>query len=148
MVKPLSGHANFDENIIFFLFFCIFWVKFHFHIQQIIIHLIDLRAVSILSASLFPIDEFNTILSTTIEISCFIFLFNSGKFVNFIIFSVDFNLLKPFFYNLAISFLYSPFLPLTIGANKYIVLFFGKLLTLSTISETDWDTIGLPVNGE
>ena len=31
---------------------------------------------------------------------------------------------------------YSPFLPLTIGANKYIVFFFGRFLILSTISAT------------
>ena len=43
---------------------------------------------------------------------------------------------------------YSPFLPLTIGANKYMVLFFGSFLILSTISLIGWDFIGFPVNGE
>ena len=36
--------------------------------------------VSIASANLFPNDEFKTILSTKIEISCFIFLLRSGIF--------------------------------------------------------------------
>ena len=53
---------------------------FHLHIQQKLIHLIRLTAVSILSANLFPNFEFNTILSTRTEISCLSFLSKSGDF--------------------------------------------------------------------
>ena len=64
IVNPLSGHENFDENNIDFPFFYNFLAMFHFHIQQQ--NPFDrFKAVSILSANLFPIDEFNTILSTT-----------------------------------------------------------------------------------
>ena len=55
---------------------------------------------------------------------------------------------KPCFFSPKISFLYSPFLPLTIGENKVILEGFGKFKILSTISETVCDLISLPVNGE
>ena len=65
--------------------------------------------------------------------SCFTFLFNSGTL------SISYNslsifiFLKPLFLYERISFLYSPFRPLTTGAYKYIVDFFGSTLILSTI---------------
>ena len=78
IVKPLSGHENLDEKVIL-SFFLNFLVKFHFRIQLLKVRLINLSAVSILSASLFPNLEFKTILSTIIDISCLTFLFKFGK---------------------------------------------------------------------
>ena len=79
IVKPLSGHANFVENINFsnFLNFLGSVSSSYSTNNKPFAILID---VSIPSASLFPKDEFKTILSTRIEISCFTFLFNSGTF--------------------------------------------------------------------
>ena len=55
---------------------------------------------------------------------------------------------KPCFFNPNISFLYSPFLPLTIGEKRVTLDGFGKFKILSTISETVCDLISLPVKGE
>ena len=92
-----------------------------------------LTAVSIPSANLFPKLEFKIILSTKIEISCFTFLLRSGAFSISYNFSSILIFLKPLFLKFKIYFLYSPFLPLTTGAYKYIVDFFGNSLILSTI---------------
>ena len=79
MVKPLSGQANFVENINFSIFLNFFGiVSFSNSIK--IKPFERFTAVSTLSANLFPKSEFNTILSTSIDISCFIFLFSSGIF--------------------------------------------------------------------
>ena len=77
IVKPLSGQANFVENINFsnFLNFLGKVSSSCSTKSRPFARFID---VSIPSANLFPKDEFNTILSTRIEISCLIFLFNSG----------------------------------------------------------------------
>ena len=74
--------------------------------------------VSILSANRLPKDEFSIILSTKIEISCLIFLLSSGTFSISYKMSSIFIFLKPLFLKFKISFLYSPFLPLTTGAYK------------------------------
>ena len=74
--------------------------------------------VSTASARRFPNEEFITILSTKIQISCLIFLFNSGTL------SISYNMLSiliflnPRFLKDKISFLYSPFRPLTTGAYR------------------------------
>ena len=73
MVNPLSGHENFEENNILSIFLY-FLGKVSFSYSAISNPFDRFNAVSILSANLFPIDEFNTILSTTIEISCLTFL--------------------------------------------------------------------------
>ncbi len=78
IVKPLSGHANFDENIIFSVFLY-FFGKVSFSYSTKSNPSAKFRAVSTPSASLFPKSLFIIILSTTIEISCFTFLFNSGN---------------------------------------------------------------------
>ena len=79
IVKPLSGQANFVEKINFsnFLNFLGNVSSSYSTNNKPFAILID---VSMPSASLFPKDEFKTILSTRIEISCFTFLFNSGTF--------------------------------------------------------------------
>ena len=83
-----------------------------------------------------------------IEISCFTFLFKFGNSSIFKYFPSTFNFEKPLFLKFKISFLYSPFLPLTIGAKRKIVLFFGSFFILSTISLIGCDLIGFPVKGE
>ena len=77
-MKPLSGQENFDEKVIdsFFLYF---FGKVSFSYSTINKPSERFRAVSTLSASLLPKFEFNIILSTIMEISCFIFLFRSGN---------------------------------------------------------------------
>ena len=77
IVKPLSGQANFVENINFSIF-RYFLGKVSSSYSTNIKPLAKFIAVSILSANLFPKAELRTILSTNIEISCFIFLFSSG----------------------------------------------------------------------
>ena len=79
IVKPLSGHANLVENIIFSNFLN-FFGKVSSSYSTNNRPLERLIEVSILSASLFPREELRIILSTRIEISCLIFLFNSGIF--------------------------------------------------------------------
>ena len=77
IVKPLSGHANLDENIIF-SFFLNLAGNVSFSYSTYNNPLDKLSEVSILSAKRLPKSEFSIILSTNISISCFIFLFNSG----------------------------------------------------------------------
>ena len=78
IVKPLSGHENFDEKVIL-SFFLNFLGKVSFSYSTTKRPFDKFRAVSILSASLLPNFEFNTILSTIIDISCLTFLFKFGK---------------------------------------------------------------------
>ena len=79
IVNPLSGQANFVENISFSSFLC-FLGKVSSSYSTWISPFAKFIEVSIASASLFPREELTTILSTKIEISCLIFLFNSGTF--------------------------------------------------------------------
>ena len=79
MVNPLSGHANFVEKINFSIFLN-FFGKVSSSYSTNKRPLASCIEVSIPSASRFPKDEFRTILSTSIEISCLIFLFSSGTF--------------------------------------------------------------------
>ena len=131
-MNPLSGQANLVENIIFSNF-RYFFGKVSFSYSTNNSPLARFIAVSTLSANLFPSEEFNTILSTSTDKSCFTFLFNSGTFsISYRISSI-LIFLNPLFLKPKISFLYSPFLPLTTGANKYIVDFLGNSLILSTI---------------
>ena len=76
IVKPLSGHANFVEKINFSNFLN-FLGKVSSSYSTKIKPFAKLTEVSILSANLFPKEELIIILSTRIEISCLIFLFNS-----------------------------------------------------------------------
>ena len=115
IVKPLSGHANFVEKINFSIFLNFFGIV-SFSNSTNIKPLERFTDVSTLSANLLPKVEFITILSTSIDISCFIFLFNSGTLSISYNSSSIFIFLKPLFFKFKISFLYSPFLPLTIGA--------------------------------
>ena len=78
IVKPLSGHENLEENSML-SFFLNFFGSVSFSYSVIKSPFERFNAVSILSANLFPKFEFKTILSTTIEISCLVFLFKSGK---------------------------------------------------------------------
>ena len=78
IVKPLSGHENFEENVTvsnFLNFLGI--VSFSYSTTNRPFE--RLRAVSTLSANLLPKFEFKITRSTTIEISCFTFLLSSGK---------------------------------------------------------------------
>ena len=77
MVNPLSGQANFVEKIIF-LIFLNFFGKVSFSYSTKIKPFDKFIEVSTDSASLFPSDELITILSTSIDISCFNFLLSSG----------------------------------------------------------------------
>ena len=78
-MKPLSGHANFVENIIFSIFLYFFGrVSFSYSTNNKPFAIFV--AVSTLSANLFPSSELITTLSTSIEISCLTFLFSSGAF--------------------------------------------------------------------
>ena len=79
IVKPLSGHANLVEKINFSCFLN-FFGKVSSSYSTKTKPLAKFTDVSILSASLLPKDELRTILSTRMDISCFIFLFNSGTF--------------------------------------------------------------------
>ena len=96
IVNPLSGHANLVEKIIFSNFLN-FLGNVSSSYSMKIKPFAKLTAVSILSANLLPNEEFIIILSTKIEISCLIFLFNSGTF------SISYNtssiliFLKPLF---------------------------------------------------
>ena len=77
IVKPLSGQANFDENITFSIFLNFFGrVSFSYSTNNRPSD--KLSAVSTLSANLFPNSLFIIILSTITEMSCLIFLFYSG----------------------------------------------------------------------
>ena len=75
IVKPLSGHANLVENINFSTF-RYFFGKVSSSYSTNNSPFDKLIDVSTASASLFPKDEFITILSINTEISCLIFLFN------------------------------------------------------------------------
>ena len=77
IVKPLSGHANLVENINFSTFLY-FFGKVSSSYSTNTNPFAKFTEDSILSANLFPKDEFRTILSTRIYMSCLIFLFNSG----------------------------------------------------------------------
>ncbi len=79
IVNPLSGHANLVEKINFSTFLN-FFGKVSSSYSTNINPFARLTAVSIPSANLLPSDEFKTILSTKIEISCFTFLLSSGTF--------------------------------------------------------------------
>ena len=132
IVKPLSGQANLVEKINFSIFLYFFGsVSFSYSTKSN--PFAKLTAVSTLSANLFPNDEFITILSTKIEISCLSFLFNSGTLSISYNWSSTLIFLNPLFLYPNISFLYSPLRPRTTGAYKYIVDFFGNSLILSTI---------------
>ena len=78
IVKPLSGQENFEENVIVSVFLN-FLGNVSFSYSTTNNPFDKLSAVSILSASLFPKFELSIILSTTMEISCFTFLFKLGK---------------------------------------------------------------------
>ena len=103
IVNPLSGQENLVENSIFSTFLN-FLGNVSFSYSTTSKPFDKLIEVSILSASLFPKDEFKTIRSTNIEMSCLIFLFNSGTL------SISYKLssilifLKPLFYNLKYLF--------------------------------------------
>ena len=78
IVKPLSGHENFEEKVTLSRFLNFFGnVSFSYSTTNKPFD--RFTAVSTLSANLFPKFEFKIILSTTIEISCLIFLFKFGK---------------------------------------------------------------------
>ena len=78
IVKPLSGQANFDENIIFSIFLYFFGrVSFSYSTNNNPSE--RFNAASTPSANLLPNSSFIIILSTTIDISCLIFLFKSGN---------------------------------------------------------------------
>ena len=77
IVNPLSGHANFVENINLSGFLN-FLGKVSSSYSTNNNPFAKFIEVSILSANLLPRDELRTILSTKIEMSCLIFLFNSG----------------------------------------------------------------------
>ena len=77
IVKPLSGHANFVENINLSVFLN-FFGSVSFSYSTWINPLAKFTHVSTLSASLLPRFEFSIILSTKIEISCLTFLLISG----------------------------------------------------------------------
>ena len=114
-MKPLSGQENFEENVTVSLFLN-FLGKVSSSYSTNNRPSAMFTAVSILSANLFPKDELRIILSTKIEISCLIFLFNSGTLsISYKVSSI-LTFLNPLFLKLIISFLYSPFLPLTTGA--------------------------------
>ena len=117
IVKPLSGHANLVEKINFSNFLNFFGnVSSSYSTKTN--PLAKFTEVSMLSANLLPKEELKTILSINMDISCLIFLFNSGTF------SISYNVLsiliflKPLFLKLSISFLYSPLRPLTTGAYR------------------------------
>ena len=77
IVNPLSGQANFVEKIIFSIFlYCFGKVSSSYSINNKPFD--KLIAVSTDPANLLPKEELITILSIRIEISCLIFLFNSG----------------------------------------------------------------------
>ena len=116
IVKPLSGHENFEENVIVSIFLY-FFGKDSFSYSTTNKPSDRLIAVSTLSANLLPRFEFSIILSTIIDISCFTFLFRSGNSSIFKYFPSTLIFVKPLFLKFRISFLYSPFLPLTIGAK-------------------------------
>ena len=78
MVKPLSGHENFEEKVIVSLFLN-FFGNVSFSYSTIKSPFERFTAVSTLSANRFPIVEFSITLSTIIDISCLIFLFKSGN---------------------------------------------------------------------
>ena len=78
IVKPLSGQENLEEKVTL-SFFRNFLGIVSFSYSATKRPLERFSADSMLSANLLPKFEFNTILSTSIEISCFIFLFKSGK---------------------------------------------------------------------
>ena len=77
-MNPLSGHANFDEKTIFSIFLY-FLGKVSFSYSTNTNPSAKLSALSTPSASLLPKSLLIIILSTTMEISCFTFLFNSGN---------------------------------------------------------------------
>ena len=78
IVKPLSGQANFDEKIIFSIFlYFLGSVSFSYSTNNNPSE--RFKAVSTPSASLLPKSLFMIIRSTTIEISCFTFLFKLGN---------------------------------------------------------------------
>ena len=96
-MKPLSGQANFVEKIIFSSLRNFFGrVSFSYSTKSNPFAMFT--DVSTASASLLPIEELITILSTKIEISCLNFLFRSGAF------SISYNILfiliflKPLFF--------------------------------------------------
>ena len=95
-MNPLSGQANFVEKINFSNF-SKFFGKVSSSYSTNNNPFAKFTDVSILSANLFPKDEFKTILSTKIEISCLIFLLSSGIFsMSYKILSI-FIFLKPLF---------------------------------------------------
>jgi hypothetical protein len=96
MVKPLSGHENFDENVTDSNFLN-FLGKVSFSYSATNNPFERLTAVSTLSASLFPRLELRITLSTTIEISCFNFLFKFGKSSIFKYFPFTLIFVKPRF---------------------------------------------------
>ena len=96
IVKPLSGHENFEENVID-SFFLNFFGKVSFSYSTISKPLDKFTAVSTLSASLFPRLELRITLSTIIEISCLIFLFKSGNSSILRYFPSTLILVKPLF---------------------------------------------------
>ncbi len=75
IVKPLSGHANFVEKINFSIFLNFFGIV-SFSNSTNINPLERFTDVSTLSANLLPKVEFITILSTSIDISCFYFSYS------------------------------------------------------------------------
>ena len=79
IVNPLSGHANFVEKINFSNFLN-FFGKVSSSYSTNKRPLANWIEVSMPSASRFPKVEFRTILSTSIDISCLIFLLSSGTF--------------------------------------------------------------------
>ena len=77
IVNPLSGHANLVEKIIFSIFlYCLGSVSSSYSTNNSPFE--RFVAVSTDSANLLPREELRIILSMRIEISCLIFLFNSG----------------------------------------------------------------------
>ena len=78
IVKPLSGQENFDEKVID-SFFLNFFGNVSFSYSTINKPSERFTAVSTLSANLLPKLVLRMILSTIIDISCFIFLLRSGN---------------------------------------------------------------------
>ena len=103
IVKPLSGHENFEEKVMLSSFLN-FLGNVSFSYSTTNNPFDRFTAVSTLSASLFPNFEFRIILSTTIEISCFSFLFKFGKSSILNIYHQLLILEKPLFLNLKFLF--------------------------------------------
>ena len=96
MVKPLSGHENFEEKVIVSLFLN-FFGKVSFSYSTTKSPFERFTAVSTLSANRLPRLELSITLSTIIEISCLSFLFKLGNSSIFKYFPSTLIFVKPLF---------------------------------------------------